>query len=85
MMRLRACECLVLVLLTNVSLAQTVRQQHFDQDPNWEGWNNHVTPEHLPTVNQDFGFSRTNFAGNEPGEMGGVVTRLRAGVLCGQN
>jgi hypothetical protein len=75
MLRLRACECLILGLLTQVSLAQTVRQQHFDQDPNWEGWNNHVTPEHLPTVKQDFGFSQTNFAGTEPGEMGGVITR----------
>jgi len=32
-------------------------------------------PEKLPVVTQDFGYSATNFAGKEKGELGGKVTR----------
>src|SRR5438045_185555 len=52
-----------------------LKQESFDRDPQWEGWNNHVTPSRLPTVVQDFGFSATHFAAATPGELGGLVTR----------
>jgi hypothetical protein len=53
----------------------TVKTESFDRDPGWEGHNNHVVPENVPTVTQDFGYSKTNFAGKAAGELGGQVTR----------
>src|SRR5262245_41595748 len=52
-----------------------LKTERFDKDPGWEGHNNHVTPGRRPTVVQDFGFSKTNFAGKAAGELGGRVTR----------
>ena len=52
-----------------------LRTQHFDRDPGWEAVNNHIVPEHLPTVSQDFGYSKANHAGKAAGEMGGQVWR----------
>jgi hypothetical protein len=53
----------------------TLKTEHFDQDPKWEGYNNHVVPKKVITVHQDFGYSATKFAGKEAGEMGGRVQR----------
>src|SRR5262245_55738814 len=57
--------------------AGQVKVESFDRDPNWEGHNNRirVAPESAPEVTQDFGFSRTNFAGGAAGELGGQITR----------
>lgn len=52
-----------------------IKSESFDKDPGWEGHNNHIVPERVPTVVQDFGFSATNHAGKEKGELGGRVTR----------
>jgi hypothetical protein len=52
-----------------------IKTESFDRDPGWEGHNNRIVPEHVPTVVQDFGYSKTNFAGKEKGEIGGPVTR----------
>jgi hypothetical protein len=52
-----------------------LKSESFDNDPGWEGHNNHVVPDHLPTITQDFGYSETKFAGKAAGELGGVVTR----------
>ncbi|HWG43047.1 MAG TPA: hypothetical protein VN688_09690 [Gemmataceae bacterium] len=52
-----------------------LKTESFDKDPGWEGHNNHVVPQRLPTVVQDFGYSKTNFAGEEKGEIGGQVMR----------
>lgn len=52
-----------------------VKAESFDRDPGWESRNNRVVPKEYPTVVQDFGYSRTNFAGQAPGEMGGQITR----------
>ena len=52
-----------------------LKAESFDKDPGWEGHNNHIVPERLPTVTQDFGYSKTNFAGKAAGELGGQVTR----------
>jgi hypothetical protein len=52
-----------------------VKTEHFDRDPGWEGLNSRLMPKVLPTYMQDFGYSKTNFAGQEKGEMGGRVCR----------
>jgi hypothetical protein len=52
-----------------------VKTERFDRDPGWEGFNNRVVPKKIPTVTQDFGYSPTNVAGKDKGEMGGRVTR----------
>jgi hypothetical protein len=49
--------------------------EHFDRDPGWEGFHNRLMPKVLPTITQDFGYSRTNFAGKATGEIGGRVCR----------
>src|SRR2546421_7309424 len=53
----------------------TLKAESFDKDPGWEGHNNRIVPERVPTVTQDFGYSQTNFAGTAAGELGGQVTR----------
>ena len=41
-----------------------LRRQSFDRDPGWEGHGNRALPRELPTVTQDFGYSRTAISGN---------------------
>jgi hypothetical protein len=55
--------------------AAALKTEAFDKDPGWEGHNNRIVPEHVPTVTQDFGYGNTNFAGKAAGELGGQVTR----------
>src|SRR5215468_4028300 len=52
-----------------------IKTEHFDKDPGWEGLNNRVALKNVPTVTQDFGYSPTNFAGKDKGEIGGRITR----------
>jgi hypothetical protein len=71
---------LTLLMLFAVSQADdqpipVIKTEHFDKDPGWEGFNNRVVPAKLVTVTQDFGYSPTNFAGKEKGEIGGRVQR----------
>jgi hypothetical protein len=51
------------------------KTERFDKDPGWEGFNNRVVPAKPVTVTQDFGYSLTNFAGKEKGEIGGRIQR----------
>jgi hypothetical protein len=45
-------------------------------DPGWEGAGNRTSyPEREPVGAHDYGFSATNFAGGQPGEIGGVLWR----------
>src|SRR5262245_42102810 len=76
--------CLTLLIALAVSAGSgladnqpkpTLKTQSFDRDPGWEGHNNRITPERVPTVTQDFGYSKTNFAGKAAGELGGQITR----------
>lgn len=48
---------------------------HFDHDPGWESYNNHNVPKDGRLVTQDFGYSKTQFASKEPGEIGGSIQR----------
>src|SRR5947209_13236146 len=52
-----------------------LKTQSFDKDPGWEGHNNRIVPQRVPTVTQDFGYSKTNAAGKGAGELGGRITR----------
>jgi hypothetical protein len=52
-----------------------LKTEHFDGDPGWEAHNNRIVPREYPTIVQDFGYSKTNFAGKLPGELGGQVWR----------
>src|SRR5213595_1900724 len=52
-----------------------VKTEHFDKDPLWEGWQNRIKPKEAKTVEQEFGFSATNFAGKAKGEVGGTIWR----------
>ena len=53
----------------------TLKTEHFDRDPGWEGHNNRIVPEKVRLVKQDFGYSATHFAGKEAGEIGGRIQR----------
>jgi hypothetical protein len=52
-----------------------IKTESFTHDPNWEEFNNHVTPKRIPDVVQDFGYRTSNIAGKEGGEIGGQVWR----------
>jgi hypothetical protein len=69
-----------LVVLVGGGIAQeppksALRTETFDADPGWEGHNNRVVPRTVPTVRQDFGYSKTHFAGRAEGEAGGIIQR----------
>jgi hypothetical protein len=76
------CLALVVTFAVSAGIGWAVDQpptvlkiESFDRDPGWEGHNNHIVPQHVPTVTQDFGYSKTNLAGQAAGELGGQVTR----------
>src|SRR5262245_33866169 len=52
-----------------------LKSESFDKDPGWEGHSNRVVPRVVKTVQQGFGYSPTNFAGKEKGEIGGTIWR----------
>jgi hypothetical protein len=54
---------------------RSLKTESFDRDPGWEARGNRVVPKEYPTVVQDFGYSRSNFAGRAAGEIGGQVSR----------
>jgi hypothetical protein len=71
-----------LILLTALLLAASSaisfadeRQESFDRDPGWDGYNHRATNPPPRDVRQDFGYSRTRHCGGgEPGELGGLLT-----------
>jgi hypothetical protein len=62
--------CAVVVAAPAVGKEKT---EHFDKDPGWEGVNNRATTPEKRAVKQDFGYSRTNRAGGQRGEVGGFI------------
>src|SRR4051794_2537931 len=54
-----------------------LKQEHFDADPGWDALNNRLKVEakDLPVVDQNFGYSPTQFAGGAKGEIGGKIWR----------
>ena len=71
---------LLLALLLNEKISPaaenstTIRTELFDRDPHWDGVNNRMEKRKL-AVTQDFGYSESNFAGKEKGEIGGTLQR----------
>jgi hypothetical protein len=58
-----------------------IKTERFDKDPGWEAYKNRIVPEAMPVIKQDFGYSETNFAGGQKGEMGGRVQRSTVPAL----
>lgn len=50
------------------------RVERFDMAPRWDSLNNHADVPKPRIVRQDFGYSKTNHAGREVGEMGGYIS-----------
>ncbi len=65
----------VMARLGIVAQSSSLKTESFDLDPGWEGHNNHIVPENVLKVTQDFGYSATNFAGKATGEIGGRIQR----------
>lgn len=60
------------------------RTEQFDQDPGWDGHNNHVKVERPNPVVQDFGYSTTHHAGGKAaGEFGGRIQRCTTTAFYG--
>jgi len=59
----------------------SLQAESFEKDPGWEGHNNRIVPERVPTVTQDFGYSHTSFASTAAGELGGRVMRAAEPAL----
>lgn len=69
---------LVIVLVSVMFTIQATadRFENFSVDPNWEGRGNRTAEKHTRTIVQNFGYSRTNYAGGETiGEIGGRISR----------
>lgn len=73
---------LSLVLIGTVAICAeeasptTSKTERFDKDPGWEAHNNHIAPEIVKPMQQNFDYSpNTNFAGTTKGEIGGTIWR----------
>lgn len=67
---------LTITLIVSRGAIAAEKFEPFDRDPGWEGLNNHIVPDRVPTVTQDFGYSpASSFAGKGSGEIGGTLTR----------
>lgn len=56
--------------------AGELKSESFDKDPKWEAHNNHIAPEIVKPMQQDFDYqATTNYAGKAIGEIGGTIWR----------
>ncbi len=70
------CTVCTLAALTAAEPQKTIlKTESFESDPGWDALNTRFTRKDLGRVVQDFGFSASNHAGRESGEMGGTITR----------
>ncbi len=65
----------VQIILAADQTSSVFKSEHFDHDPGWEGYNNRNVPKEARMVEQDFGYSKTQFASKAPGEIGGSIQR----------
>ena len=65
----------VQIILAADQTPSPLKSEHFDHDPGWEGYNNHNVGKGSRTVDQDFGYSKSQFASKTPGEIGGSIQR----------
>jgi hypothetical protein len=66
---------LAMILLAAAPSETALKSEDFSKDPGWEGFRNRVVLKNLKKVTQDFGYTATNFAGKEKGEIGGTIWR----------
>src|SRR3954451_902424 len=52
-----------------------IKTESFGSDPGWEAYNNRIVPKQFRTIAQNFGYSKSNFAGESQGELGGRIWR----------
>jgi len=70
------CGAGLMVAIATSPLRGTVQLfEDFDTDPGWDRHNNVVTSPVARVVTQNFGYRTSNFAGNAPGEIGGIIDR----------
>jgi hypothetical protein len=62
-------------LLNGVSIGGELKTEHFDVDPKWDAYHNRPAVAGGKVVQQNFGYSKTNHAGKQAGEIGGRVQR----------
>ena len=62
------------ICLAASALLAAERSEPFDEDPGWQAHHHRTGRSSPETVHQDFGYSRTNHAGGELGEIGGFIT-----------
>lgn len=70
-----AVACMAGVCRADEAAKTAVKTESFATDPDWEGHNNHLAPKVNKIVKQEFGYSLTNIAGKEKGEIGGTLWR----------
>ncbi len=63
------------MILAAEQTSSSIKSESFDHDPGWEGYNNHNAPKDARVVKQDFGYSKTQFASTNAGEIGGRIER----------
>jgi hypothetical protein len=87
----RVRRCFVAVALTLLATLPArpadppaLKTEQFDRDPGWDGFNNRLAPKNAPTITQAFGYSRTRFATDTPGEIGGQVWRSNTVAFYGR-
>jgi hypothetical protein len=72
---MKQCMLLASIFLFTSVAAAAVKEEHFDTEPGWDSYNNLMHPATWPVVTQNFGFSPTNHAGDNAGEIGGIIQR----------
>lgn len=63
------------IILAADQTSPALKVEQFDHDPGWEAYNNHNVPKEPRSVQQDFGYSKTQFASKSIGELGGRIQR----------
>src|SRR5262245_22085654 len=68
------CSLVIISIVATWRVSAQQRTERFDVDPNWDGRNNRIRDPEPRTVEQNFGYSRTDHATGKPGEVGGLIT-----------
>jgi len=64
---------LLLQFSLSVPARSETRERDFSEDPGWDGRNNWIPVNFPRRLLQDFGYKTSNFAGEDPGEIGGYI------------
>ena len=72
------------VVAAGAAAAQPLAATDAARPQAWVGFRNRLLPDELPRVRQDFGYSATDHAGGERGEIGGWAQRSLTAARYGQ-